>query len=270
MTTADATSTGRITASVSDGIASVLIDNPDYKNATTRAMCQELQAIMPRLDSDPEVTVVTLRGTGNTFSAGATINDLTSVLLDPQEDGSTGDHLSRADAAISAVRKPTIALVDGACMGGGWQLASACDFIVASERSLFAITPAKIGVIYPRAGIERLVRQVGAANAKFILFSGETFSAQRARQLGLVAETVPDHRFESRVDELLHTLLTRSRFSIHTLKQLIDAGSGLDPALDELWRDAWAATTDGPDMAIGVDAFLGRKRPRFAWKPGEN
>ncbi|HEY1530589.1 MAG TPA: enoyl-CoA hydratase/isomerase family protein [Galbitalea sp.] len=263
----DAASKGRITAHVSGGVASVVIDNPRQKNATTKAMCQELQTLMPRLDNDPDVVVVTLRGAGDTFSAGASIDDLTAVLLDPQEDGSVTDHLSLADAAISAVRKPTIALVDGACMGGGWQLASACDFIVASDRSLFAITPAKIGVIYPRAGIERLVRLVGPANAKFILFSADTFTAQRAMQLGLVTETVANADFEARADDLVATLLARSRFSIHTVKNLIDVGNPTVHETDQLWQDAWEAMVNGPDMAIGVDAFLARERPRFAWRP---
>jgi enoyl-CoA hydratase/carnithine racemase len=263
----DAEPKGRITSFVSNGVASVLIDNPGRKNSTTKAMCQELQALMPRLDNDPAVVVVTLRGAGDTFSAGASINDLRSVLLDPQEDGSHVDHLSLADAAIARVRKPTIALVDGACMGGGWQLASACDFILASERSRFAITPAKIGVIYPRAGIERLLRLVGPANAKLILFSGEAFDAVRATQLGLVSETVPDHTFEERAGALVQALLDRSQFSIHTLKHLIDSSDEPEQTVEAMWRAAWKAMTEGPDMDIGTRAFLHREQPTFAWQP---
>jgi len=258
---------GRITLQVSGGVAVVRIENPDRRNALTKAMCQQLTTLLPRLDSDPEVKIVTLRGAGDTFSAGAAIDDLASVLLDPQDDGSTVDHLSLADAALSALRKPTIALVDGACMGGGWQLASACDFILASERSVFAITPAKIGVIYPRAGIERLVRQVGAANAKYILFSGEACGARRAVQLGLVTETVATDVFEDRADELVRTLLARSSFSIHTLKRLIDTRGVTDDEIDELWAGAWTSMRESPDMAIGVRAFLDREQPRFEWEP---
>jgi enoyl-CoA hydratase/carnithine racemase len=264
---ADVAVDGRITVHIADGVASVQLDNPERRNAITKQMCQEIQLLLPRLDRDREVRVVTLRGAGDTFSAGAAIDDLASVLLDPQRDGSTVDQLSLADAAIVAMQKPVIAIVDGVCMGGGWQLASACDFIVASERSVVAITPAKIGVIYPRAGIERLLRQVGPANAKFILFGGETFTALRARQLGLITEVVPDGKFEDRVGELVHTLLDRSRFSIHTLKRLIDIDPGPDHEIDELWNEAWAAMTQSPDMAIGVAAFLNRERPRFAWEP---
>ena len=165
------------------------------------------------------------------------------------------------------MRKPTIALVDGACMGGGWQLASACDFIVASGRSLFAITPAKLGIIYPRSGIERLVRLVGPAAAKLILFSAETLGAERARELGLVSEVVADADFVERCRSLLATIRDRSQFSTHTLKRLVDLP--ITPNVDEEWRAAWAAMTDGPDMEIGVAAFLERRQPQFVWRATE-
>jgi enoyl-CoA hydratase/carnithine racemase len=263
--------TARVGLSIADGVAAVVLDNPAQRNALTKSMCLELQDLMPRLEADPSVRIVTLRGAGVTFSAGAAITELASVLLDRQDDGTVVDQLTRADAAIAEVSKPTIAIVDGPCMGGAWQLASACDFVLASERSTFAITPAKLGVIYPRHGIERLVRLVGPANAKFILFSGKTFTASRARELGLVTETFADDSFDESCRSLIATLLGRSRFTIHTLKRLIDLPSAADPssdtAIDREWADAWTAMTDGPDMAIGVAAFGRRERPRFTWSP---
>ncbi|RFA10245.1 crotonase [Subtercola boreus] len=265
------TEVGSIHATVAEGHASVVIDNPSQRNAVTRAMCVELQRLMPQLDADPAITVVTLRGAGTTFSAGASIGDLSAVLMDEQADGTRVDHLSRADAAITALSKPTIALVDGACVGGGWQLASACDFIVASARSTFAITPARLGIIYPRPGIERLVRLVGPASAKLILFAAESSTAARAAELGLVAEVVADADFDDRARRLVRTIQSRSQFSTHTLKRLVDgalaseSGDGTD--IDREWAAAWTAMTEGPDMAVGVSAFLNREAPQFSWKP---
>jgi len=211
--------------------------------------------------------VITLGGVDGTFSAGAPINDLASVLLDPQPDGSLVDQLSRSDDAITAVAKPTVAFVDGACMGGGWQIASACDFIVASERSVFAITPAKLGAIYPRTGIDRLVRRVGADRAKFILFTGQKFSATRAEALGLIAEAVADEEFADRCSALLGSITRRSRFTIHTLKRLIDLRGSDSVDLDQEWADAWTSMIEGPDLEIGTAAFLSREQPRFTWAP---
>lgn len=261
------TSAGKITVAVTDRVAAVEIDDPAHRNALSKAMCIELEQLMPRLDDDPEVVLIVLRGAGMHFSAGAAIDELSSVLMDPQDDGSRVDHLSRADQAIARTAKPTIALVDGACMGGGWQIASACDFIVASERAVFAITPAKIGVIYPRAGIERLVRQVGPATAKLLLLTGRTMSAADAHDLGLISEVVPADDFAARCAALTSTLLENSRFSMHELKALVDLTVSADPGLDAAWDRAWDAMASGPDMAIGVDAFFRRERPRFSWTP---
>jgi enoyl-CoA hydratase/carnithine racemase len=258
---------GRIHVTVTDGIATVEIDNPARRNALTRAMCQELEELMPRLDADPEVTLVTLRGAGTVFCAGAAIDELASVVMDPQDDGTRADHLSRADGAIGSLAKPTVAMVDGACMGGGWQIAAACDFVVASRRSVFALTPAKIGFLYPRAGVERLIRQVGPATAKFLLLTSRTIPAEQACALGLITEVAPDDEFAAYCDALTSSLKENSRFSMRTLKSLVDRTSAGAPGLDEAWEDAWTATVDGPDLTIGVDAFLGRVRPRFAWRP---
>lgn len=260
---------GRINASVADGVATVEIDNPVQRNALTKAMCKEIQELMPRLEADRDVKVVVLRGVGDTFCAGAAISELSSVLLDRQHDGTSIDQLSRADLAITSLTKPAVALVDGACMGGGWQIASACDFIIASHRSTFAITPAKIGIIYPRAGVERLVRQVGRANAKFILLTGQAFTAVQAQALGLVAEAVPEDEFEDRCSSIVSSLRNHSRFSMHSMKRLVDLTDTPHSRIDQEWADAWAAMPDSPDMGIGINAFLNREQPRFRWRPVE-
>ncbi|WP_159705922.1 enoyl-CoA hydratase/isomerase family protein [Arthrobacter sp. 18067] len=263
----EASRAGRISVSIADGVATVEICNLAQRNALTRAMCLEFQQLMPRLDADPDVAVIVLRGAGDTFCAGAAISELASVLVDQQPDGSSIDHLSRADAAISSLSKPTVALVDGACMGGGWQIAAACDFIIANERAVIGLTPAKIGIIYPRPGMERLVRLVGHANAKYILLTGRTFSATEARALGLVADVVPSGSFEEKSAALVSSLRSRSRFSMHSMKRLVDATDTDQSDLDQEWAEAWAAMPDSPDMEIGISAFLNREQPRFTWRP---
>jgi enoyl-CoA hydratase/carnithine racemase len=263
----DVSRTGRISVSISDGVATVEICNVAQRNALTRAMCLDIQELMPRLEADADVAVVVLRGSGDTFCAGASISELACVLLDQQPDGSTVDHLSRADAAISSLSKPTVALVDGACMGGGWQIAAACDFIIANQRAVIGLTPAKIGIIYPRPGLERLIRLVGHANAKYILLTGRTFSATEARALGLVADVVPSVSFEEKSAALVSSLRNGSRFSMHSMKRLIDATEAGPSDVDQEWADAWAAMPDSPDMEIGISAFLNRERPQFTWRP---
>lgn len=182
----------------------------------------------------------------------------------------TVDHLTAADTALTHVAKPTIAVVQGHCMGGGWQLASACDFIVASSDAKFGITPSKLGIIYPRSGIDRLVHLVGPARAKYILMTARTFGADEAQRIGLVAEVLPTSGFDEHVDRMLDGLLARSRYSIHTMKRLIDLGTTSDPELDPVWDQAWGEMATGMDIEIGVEAFLGGKEPRFSWRPGSD
>lgn len=259
--------TPRIGVSKKDNVATVVIDNPAQRNALTLAMCLELQETMPKLDEDPDINVVVLRGAGNDFCSGVAIGELSSVLMEPQDGIAVVDHLSRADLAITSITKPTVALVDGACMGGGWQIASACDFIISSERSAYAITPAKIGIIYPRTGIERLVRLVGHSNAKFILLTGETFTSAQAQALGLVAETVPADEFDAHSGAVIRSIANRSRFSTHSMKRLVNLSDTNYPLIDEEWENAWAAMHEGPDMDIGVKAFLTATQPTFVWHP---
>lgn len=259
-----------IAVTVEAGVGTILLRNPAQRNALTRVMCRSIAEAAAELDARQDVDVVIVRGHGGTFSAGVSIGELRDVILD--DDGAT-DHLTAADRALGRVAKPTIAVVQGHCMGGGWQLASACDFIVASEDASFGITPAKLGIIYPRAGVDRLAALVGPATAKYVLMSARTFPARRAQSMGLVAEVLPAEKFDDGVHLLLGELQARSRYSMQTTKHLIDRSG--DPATDpselaDAWRQAWAEMAAGPDIDEGVAAFLERRDPQFPWKPGES
>ncbi|WP_417234922.1 enoyl-CoA hydratase/isomerase family protein [Arthrobacter sp.] len=256
-----------ITVTVDAGVGTILLRHRAQRNALTRMMCRSLVEAADDLDARADVEVITVRGDGGTFSAGVSIGELRDVILD---DGGDTDHLTAADRALAGVAKPTIAVVQGHCMGGGWQLASACDFIVASDDASFGITPAKLGIIYPRSGVDRLVRLLGPATAKYVLMSARTFSATRAQAMGLVAEVLPADRFEAGVGELLDELKARSRYSMHTTKRLIDQSGDPDveaSALAGSWDAAWAGMAAGPDIDEGVAAFLERRNPVFPWKP---
>ncbi|MFW6188554.1 MAG: enoyl-CoA hydratase/isomerase family protein [Actinomycetota bacterium] len=214
-----------------------------------------------------DVHAVVLRGSAGHFSAGVPIGELPEVLLDRDADGNPLDHLSAADRAVSSVAKPTVAVVEGCCMGGGWQIASACDFVVAADDARFAITPAKLGIVYPRPGIDRLVRCVGPSRAKYLLLTGTELTGHQAWILGLVADADPRDEFAERADRLVRDLVARSRFSVHTMKRLIDLAGTDEPGLDEAWTRAWADMASGPDLPIGVDAFLRGRAPAFTWTP---
>lgn len=256
---------GRISSEIKGDIGEIVIENPNQRNALTRDMCIELAAQVRRLDADPQVKVITLRGSGDDFSAGAAINELDHILFDAGPDGERIDHLSAADAAIGAARKPTVALVRGTCMGGGWQIASACDMSIAADSVRLAVTPSKLGIIYPRSGIERLVQRLGADKAKYVLFSADLIPADKAAAWGLLTDVVPEDEFEVLSQGLVSRMATRSQYSIHTMKSLIDSMVSGSDTEDELWREEWAKLPTSEDFAVGQRAFLEGERPRFTW-----
>lgn len=252
---------------IESGVATVVLSNVAQRNALTPLMCRDLIETITRLDEREDVLLILLRGAQGTFCSGVAVAHLREFLLEGAKEGSDHDLLSEVDAVIGQCQTLVIALVEGFCFGGGWQLASACDAIVASDRALFAITPSKLGIIYPRVGLERLTCLVGAATAKYLLATGARFGAQQALIYGLVSEVVPEGEFEKFVADLAQSLLSRSQFSIWATKQIIDAAPVSSRAeLDDLWRQLRYEMATGPDAECGIAAFTERRVPEFAWR----
>jgi len=211
--------------------------------------------------------VVVVRGDGGDFSAGADISDLDSILKNEDSGRHDGGAVARGEAALAELHKPTIAAVEGYCLGGAWQIAAACDIRLASSNATFGITPAKIGIVYPVAGIERLVRIAGPATAKYLLFSGDFVDAGQARALGLVQAVHPEDGFWDDVADFAQRLASRSQLSIQAMKDIVDvvaAGGDLAEASDH-WQEQMAASED---PATGIRAFLAKQTPEFTWNGG--
>jgi enoyl-CoA hydratase/carnithine racemase len=262
--------------SVADGVATVVIHHPAKRNAMTADMWRALPPLLDRLATDPAVRALMLTGEGETFCAGADI----SSLREPSEGtgaesggaGGSGDSggsggsggaqvlAVEAEEALAAFPKPTLAAVRGHCVGGGCQLAAACDLRFADEDALFGVTPAKLGIVYPASSTQRLVSLVGPATAKYLLFSGELIDSGRALRTGLVDEVLPSGELGKRVAEFARVLVSRSQLTQAAAKEFADG---------RLERAAyWAEQARGSgDRAEGVAAFLERRRPRFEWTP---
>ncbi|MEU6058349.1 enoyl-CoA hydratase-related protein [Streptomyces sp. NPDC047097] len=239
---------------VADGVATVVISNPAKRNAMTAAMWRALPGLLAELAADPAVRVLVLTGAGPTFCAGADISTL-------REPGDEQQALAvRAEEALAAFPKPALAAVRGYCVGGGSQLAAACDLRFAEEGSLFGITPAKLGIVYPASSTRRLVALVGPSAAKFLLFSAELVDTGRALRWGLVDEVLPAGELDKRVAEFARVLASRS---------LLTQEAAKDFAAGRTDREVhWAEQARGSgDTAEGVAAFLERRAPRFTY-PG--
>lgn len=244
--------------SAEDGTATVTISHPARRNAMTLAMWRSLPGLLDSLAADPEVRVLVLTGAGETFCAGADIGDFTASGGSPVTQQAAVD----AEEALAAFPKPTIAAVRGHCVGGGCQLAVACDLRFAARGATFGVTPARLGIVYPASSTRRLVELTGPSTAKYLLYSAELIDEERALRTGLVDEVLAPDRLGPRVREFADVLRTRSRLSQAAAKEFAAGPAAAD-------RTAyWAAQarTSG-DTAEGAAAFLERREPRFTWTP---
>ncbi|WP_236241278.1 enoyl-CoA hydratase/isomerase family protein [Streptomyces sp. CC228A] len=238
---------------VADGVATVVIGNPAKRNAMTAAMWRRLPALLAELAADPGVRALVLTGEGDTFCAGADISTL-------RRPGDEQQALAvRAEEALAAFPKPTLAAVRGYCVGGGCQLAAACDLRFAEEGARFGITPAKLGIVYGASSTRRLVSLVGPATAKYLLFSGELVGAERALRTGLVDEVLPPGELDARVAEFVRVLLSRSLLTQMAAKDFAEGRT------DRAGHWAEEARRSG-DREEGVAAFLERRPPRFTYR----
>ncbi|MEW2624048.1 enoyl-CoA hydratase-related protein [Streptomyces sp. NPDC048106] len=241
---------------VTDSVATVVIGNPAKRNAMTAGMWRALPPLLAGLARDPGVRALVLTGEGATFCAGADISTLRGSA------GAAQGLAVAAEEALAAFPKPTVAAVRGHCVGGGVQLAAACDLRLAEEGALFGVTPARLGIVYPSSSTRRLVSLVGPATAKYLLFTAQLIDTERALRTGLVDEVLPEGELGKRVGELTRTLVSRSQLTQAAAKEFANGRTDRDAH----WTDQ-ARTSD--DTTEGVTAFLDRRTPHFTWTPPE-
>jgi enoyl-CoA hydratase/carnithine racemase len=194
------------------------------------------------------------------FCAGADIGALAEL----RRGG--GDPATEAELALAAFGKPTVAAIRGDCVGGGVQLAAACDLRVATEGARFGVTPARLGIVYPVAAIARLVHLIGPAHTKRLLFTADLVDAATAHRFGLIEAPVPAADFDDRVGALATTLATRSQLTLRASKDIVDTivREGLDAAR-ERYRSWRAESEASGEAAEGIAAFVERRPPVFRW-----
>jgi enoyl-CoA hydratase/carnithine racemase len=245
-------------------VVTVVLDRPAKHNAVSYAMWHALGRLMPALAEDEACEVVLLRGTpGGPFSAGADIGEFRTLRGDPEGARSYGLAVEAGEQALIRFPKPTIAAVEGFAIGGGTQLALACDLRVCETGSRFGITPAKLGIVYALPSTARLVEVVGPAWARWVLLTGELLDAATALRIGLVHEVVEPGAVLDRAKALADLLVSRAQVSLLGAKALVDrAHAGRleeDAEVQALYERSWTS----PEYAEGVAAFLAKRAPDF-------
>ncbi len=235
-----------LAASIEDGVATIELRRPDKHNAISYAMWQAFGRLMPVLAADDDVEVVLLRGTpGGPFSAGADIAEFRTLRADPEGARRYGEAVESGEQAIIDFPKPTVALIEGFAIGGGTQLAVACDLRICGEGSRFGVTPAKLGIVYALPSTERLVETVGAAWARWILLTGELLDAATALRIGLVHEAVPDDQVAARSLEVARTVASRAQVSLRGGKamvhRVVTGQLEEDDAVHAIYEASWAS-----------------------------
>jgi enoyl-CoA hydratase/carnithine racemase len=255
---------GEVAVTTADGVATLWLNRPAKRNAVTYEMWRAIADACQALAADPAIRLLVVRGAGEHFCAGADIGGLGEV---PRAEYEAVN--GAADDALVGFPKPTIAYVTGSCVGGGTEIAVACDLRLADTTARFGITPARLGIVYPAFALERVVRLIGPSAAKHLLYTAEIVGAERALRIGLVDEVHPPDAAAGRLDELVDLLAhQRSLLTQMASKEMVDAvvGQGhVDGAVVRRWHHEVAASSD---PAEGRAAFLERRPPTFTWTPG--
>jgi enoyl-CoA hydratase/carnithine racemase len=247
-------------------IARIEINAPKRRNAISRAMWEVLPSICQRIASNEEVRAVLLSASpdaGGIFCAGADISEFDAVYADMASTRAYNALVRLAQQALRTLPRPVIAVIGGACVGGGCGLALAADLRFASTEARFAITPARLGIAYSPEDTAQLIEKVGPARAKDILFSGRMLSAQEALSFGLVDRVLAPAELDTAAQAYAQEIARLSSESIRTAKAIVNRLSEPDA---ETCRDLHAlfeASFSGQDFAEGRKAFMEKRPPRF-------
>ena len=247
-----------------DGVARLTLNRPERLNVLNSAMLNEISEALSIIAGDEDTRAVVLRsGSQKAFTAGADITEMRQLKPQAARGFSALGHL--VARKIETELPPTIAALNGYVMGGGVEIASACDFRIASEDVVLAQPEIDIGIFPGWGGSQRLARIVGLPRAKDLILTGRKVTAREALELGLVHQIVPNGQLDSAATELARVLASKSRAALMAAKRAINMTqemplrNGLEEEMQE-----WALMFDTPDQKEGMSAFLEKRKPRYS------
>ena len=247
-------------------VATVVLNRPEQRNAITLDMWQRLPGILRELDADPSVRAVIVTGAGDAaFSAGADIKEFEATRSTPDKAANYREQFEAACDTLAELGTPTIAVVRGYCIGGGFELALSADLRIAAEGSSFGIPAARLGIAIVHQVVARIAALAGPSSALYLLMSGRHVPAEQALAMGLLNEVHPPGALDERVAELVRDITELSPLShrVHkgVVQDLTRFGT-VDAVPPDLLRRPLESTMSA-DFQEGVRAFTEKRKPRF-------
>jgi enoyl-CoA hydratase/carnithine racemase len=258
-------SEGKLVVEKRGAVGWVVFDNTARRNALNLAMWKGIPLAMEGFDKDPDIRCIVFRGAGtDAFAAGADISEFAKVRATTEAIAQYDVVLDLVFHAIQDSRKPSVAMIHGFCMGGGLEVALACDLRYAGESGQFAIPAAKLGLAYSPEGHKRLLETVGHARAREVMYLGRRYSAAEAYEMGMVERVLPDAELEAYVAEVAKTMSQNAPLAMANSKTIIEEyvkSSGMPD--HAAMNSAIERCAKSEDYAEGRKAFMEKRKPQF-------
>ncbi|NNC36156.1 MAG: enoyl-CoA hydratase [Acidimicrobiales bacterium] len=248
---------------INDHVGELVLSQPKRRNALNAAMWAGLPGILKTAEETKGIKVLIVRGDGDHFASGADISEFETLYATEESARKISDDIAAGFKALAEFPFPVIGLVRGACVGGGCGLALCCDLRFADTTSKFAITPNKLGLVYPFSDVQRLIETVGVPHAKDMLFSARLVLVAEALDMGLINRLCPVDDLENTVLEYALNIASLSTQSAKTTKKMFAAHSN-GQRTETIESEAWFLSGfSSRDFQEGYKAFLEKRKPDF-------
>jgi enoyl-CoA hydratase len=260
--------TERMIAQKDGAIGWMIFNNPERRNALSLDMWQAMPVILDHFDRDPEVRVIVLKGAGDkAFISGADISQFEQQRSSPETVAQYDAIAEAANIRLQDIRKPTIAMIRGFCIGGGVGVALQCDMRIAAESARFAVPAARLGLGYRWGGVKKLVDLVGPSFAKEIFFTARQFAAAEALAMGLVNRVLPEAELEAYVRHYCALISDNAPLTMEAVKGVVGELAKPGAEIDRAQCEALVARCfASEDYIEGRRAFMEKRKPVFAGK----